>query len=180
MSRGNSLTAASGAGNGTPSPTPYQHQPPPGGLEEVVLEGCQAGVGLGLDDQNRVTMLKPSGRAAVSGLFALGDRIVTVDGQVLGDRQLQTLLQVKERHVFGVERLGATGQSLEEAFPDLAQRVSQTDDPSAARSPRRRSSRSPRSPGTKGPGLLRSMSGNFLRKSPAQPSPGSPAGSTPA
>ena len=142
---------------------------PPGGVEEVVLEGCQAGVGLGLDDQNRVTMLKPSGRAAVSGLFALGDHIVTVDGQVLGDRQLQTLLQVKERHVFGVERLGTTAQSLDEAFPDLARRVSLTDDPSAPRSPRR--TRSPRSPGTKGPGLLRTMSGNLLRKSPAQPSP---------
>ena len=103
--------------SGMPSPSQYQYQAPPGGtasapsphppgVQEVVLDGCQAGVGMGLDDHNRVTMLKPSGRAAVSGLFGLGDRIVTVDGQMLGNRQLQMLLQVKERHVFGVERLG--------------------------------------------------------------------------
>merc|ERR1740130_728187 len=63
--------------------TPLPSQPPPG-LQEVVLDGCQAGVGLGLDDNNRVTILKPNGRAAASGLLGLGDRIVTVDGQVLG------------------------------------------------------------------------------------------------
>ena len=95
------------AGHGLPpGGTVSAPSPHPPGVHEVVLDGCQAGVGLGLDDHNRVTMLEPSGRAAVSGLFGLGDRIVTVDGQMLGNRQLQMLLQVKERHVFGVERLG--------------------------------------------------------------------------
>jgi len=169
--------------SGMPSPSQYQYQAPPGGtvsapsphppvVQEVVLDGCQAGVGLGLDDQNRVTLLKPSGRAAVSGLIGLGDRIVTVDGQTLGSRQLQTLLQVQERHVFGVERVGTT-LPLEEAFPDVARRLSLTDDPSAPRSPR-----SPRSPGSKVPAMLRTLSGKLpgRRKSTSRPS--SSAGST--
>ena len=156
---------------GMPSPSQYQYQSPPSphppGVQEVVLDGCQAGVGLGLDDKNRVTMLKPDGRAAVSGLFGLGDRIVTVDGEVLGNRQLQVLLQVKERHVFGVERLATTPRAMEEAFPDVARRMSMTDDPSSPRSPR-----SPRSPGSKAAGMVRTMSGNLpgRRKSNSRPS----------
>lgn len=117
---------AAAAAATTPMPLSSSLQP---GVQEVVLDGCHAGVGLGLDDTNRVTLLKPQGRAAVSGLFGLGDRIVSLDGEVLGDRQLQMLLQVKERHVFGVERLGSTPQtprSLEEAFPE-AWRASMSD-----------------------------------------------------
>ena len=81
--------------------------------------------------------------------------------QVLGDRQIQVLLQVKERHVFGVERLGTTLQSprnLEEAFPEVARRLSEAD----ASSPR-----SPRSAKEQVTGMLRTVSGNFptLRKS---------------
>lgn len=36
----------------------------PPGIHEVVLDGCQAGVGLGLNSNNQVTILKPLGRAA--------------------------------------------------------------------------------------------------------------------
>ena len=48
-----------------------------------MLTGCLGGVGLGLDDQNRVTMLRPGGPAAASGQLALGDRILSADGQPL-------------------------------------------------------------------------------------------------
>ena len=53
---------------------------------EVVLTGCLGGVGLGLDDQNRVTMLRPGGPAAASGQLALGDRILSADALPLEGR----------------------------------------------------------------------------------------------
>ena len=47
--------------------------------------------------------------------------------QAIGDRQLQSLLQVKERHVFGVERFSSTPRSsraLKDASPGVALRMS--------------------------------------------------------
>ena len=95
------------------------------GVSEVVLTGCAEGVGLGLDDQNRVTLLKPGGPAAASGLLGLGDRVVSVDSHPLEGRPLQMVMEQRDKHVFGVEKLG--GRPLEEAFPEVARRLSMSD-----------------------------------------------------
>ena len=60
MGGGAPMCAAAAAAT-TPMPLSSSLQP---GVQEVVLDGCHAGVGLGLDDTNRVTLLKPQGRAA--------------------------------------------------------------------------------------------------------------------
>ena len=89
----------------------------------VTIHGCLAeGVGLGLDNDNRVTLLRPGGPAAVSGLLKIGDRVLSVDGAVLSGRQLQDVMQKLDTHVFSVEPLGA--KSLEQAFPEVHRKVS--------------------------------------------------------
>ena len=95
------------------------------GVSEVVLTGCAKGVGLGLNDQNRVTLLEPGGPAAASGLLGLGDRVVSVDSRPLEGRPLQMVMERRDKHVFGVEKLG--GRPLEEAFPEVARRLSMSD-----------------------------------------------------
>ena len=73
---------------------------------EVVLTGCSGGVGLGLDDDNCVTEVVPGLPAGLSSRIAVGDRVVSVDGQPLGGRKLQTIIHPRERHVFEVEKHG--------------------------------------------------------------------------
>ena len=70
---------------------------------EITVDGCASGLGLGLDSVNRVTILRPGGPADACGLIAVGDRIVSVDGEPLGGLQLQQVLRPADRHVFGIE-----------------------------------------------------------------------------
>ncbi len=69
----------------------------------VVVAGCQGGLGLGLDDSNRVTEITPGGPAEACRLFRLGDRLISADGVSLAGRRLQDVLKPLDRHVFGVE-----------------------------------------------------------------------------
>ena len=70
---------------------------------EITVDGCASGLGLGLDAVNRVTVLRPGGPADACGLIAVGDRIVSVDGEPLGGLQLQAVMRPADRHVFGIE-----------------------------------------------------------------------------
>ena len=60
-----------------------------------------------------------------------GDRIVTVDAQSLEGRQLQAVIEPRDRHNFLVEKRGA--KPLEQAFPDVARRMTLSDTPGLAR-----------------------------------------------
>ena len=107
------------------SPPPATAPPPPSSrsivrqaVVEVRLTGCAAGVGLGLDDVNRVTELSVGGAAAASGAIDVGDRVVSVDGDELSGRLLRDVISPAEMHVLGVEKpppgvsLGATATAV--------------------------------------------------------------------
>lgn len=72
-------------------------------VHDITLTGCTSGIGLGLNTDNRVTIMKLDGPAGISGLIAVGDRIVAVDGEPLRGRQLKQVLRPADRHVFAVE-----------------------------------------------------------------------------
>ena len=73
----------------------------------VKLEGCAppVGIGLGLDDSNVVTEVKPGTPAEAAGLAA-GDRVLVVDGTALDGRPMAQVVRAADTHVLEVERGG--------------------------------------------------------------------------
>ena len=72
---------------------------PAGSQRDITLQGCAHGLGLSLDARNCVTGLEPGGVAAASGLVEVGDRLLRVDGEALGELEVQ---QACRRAVGGV------------------------------------------------------------------------------
>ena len=72
------------------------------------MQGCLGGVGVGVDDNNIITALRPGHPAHACGLMELGDRVISIDGVRLAYKgQVWKLAQVMKRssmHIFGVER----------------------------------------------------------------------------
>ena len=75
------------------------------------LEGCapSVGIGLGLDDSNVVTEVKPGTPAEAAGL-AVGDRVLVVDGTALDGRPMAQVVRAADTHVLEVERGGELAQ----------------------------------------------------------------------
>ena len=60
-----------------------------------MLQGCLQGVGLGVDDANIITHLRPNFPAALSGQMEVGDRVISIDGKRLAYKgQVWPLSQV--------------------------------------------------------------------------------------
>ncbi|MEC8263801.1 MAG: PDZ domain-containing protein, partial [Pseudomonadota bacterium] len=92
--------------------------------QTVTIDGCLAdGVGLGLDNENRVTFLRPGGPAAESGLLKVGDRVLSVDGVACRARRLHDVLQPAETHTFVVLRRTIGPLAASPAAPHAAPRV---------------------------------------------------------
>ena len=79
-----------------------------GFAQPIVVQGCLGGVGVGVDDNNIITALRPGHPAHACGLMELGDRVISIDGVRLAYKgQVWKLAQVMKRssmHIFGVER----------------------------------------------------------------------------
>ena len=79
-------------------------------VQEVVVTGCAAGVGMGLDERQTISSLTPGGPAATCGL-ELGDTVLSVDGVTIAGKTVdgkpltvRDVLRPQDRHVFGVEK----------------------------------------------------------------------------
>jgi len=70
----------------------------------VVVHGCAEGLGLGLDDANRVTWLKPGGAAWNQGEIGYADRVISVDGRPLEGAKLSDVLIAGHTHALGVAK----------------------------------------------------------------------------
>ena len=59
------------------------------------MQGCLGGVGVGVDDSNIITALRPGHPAHACGLMELGDRVISIDGVRLAYKgQVWKLAQV--------------------------------------------------------------------------------------
>ena len=75
---------------------------------ELAVACGPGGLGLGLDEDNRVTRLVPGGEAEREGLLRVGDLVIAVDGERLGRRMLAEVMpKGHAQYAFTVERAPA-------------------------------------------------------------------------
>ena len=83
-------------------------EPRYGFAQPIVLHNCLGGVGVGVDERNVITALRPGFPAQACGVIEVGDRVISIDGVRLAYKgQVWQLAQVMKRsnmHIFGVEQ----------------------------------------------------------------------------
>ena len=94
-------------------------------MPTVTVPDCDDGVGLELSSRNVILDIEKGSAADRSGVFLLGDRVLGVDGELLGSRELCDVICPASEHTFELERETAAPDSKRRRLDNGAPAVQQ-------------------------------------------------------